>query len=308
MLPLADLSKLNVCKVSLTPFSKGTPDQKERYQRVRTLMDTHAVPELSKRVWVGDGNEESLRSPAEVARRILAMHAVVCIARGRPRDTTLAELKEAGAEDALTDSEREFLANDPLPEEDRQEMIWRLEALWVLMWSLRHIEKFTWPGEMCDVDALHELIFDKSQDPRAFIEQAQLRSQRSLLDAAQLIIQLQAVIRSAHIEKETIPENLNWKKPTHLLPVHACPSTAIVAQRHYTLNWLRNFEGADWDNVDSYGALRDSGVTSLCFLVRRGCAVGGCRFATTVSSGSYCTSTLEFEPSARNSCDMRAVR
>lgn len=250
MAPLANMSDLTVRKVNLVPFPSGTPDQIDRYARVAGLLSGYAVPELMKRVWVADVSDENFRTPSEVARRVLALHAVVCIARGRPRDQTLKELKESGAESALSPKEREFLALKQIPEEARQSMIWKLEDLWVLMWSMRHIDKFSWPNEMCDVDGLHELIFAKSKDPVAFIEQAQLRSPRSLLDACQLIIQLQAVLRSAHLEKDFIPENLNWKKPNKQVYVGDCPWVGIVAERHYALNWLRKFDDADWDDVD----------------------------------------------------------
>lgn len=250
MPPLAELGDLTVRKTNAVPFPSGTDDQKDRYARVRTMLDTYAVPDLMKRVWVGDVSQESLRTPQEVARRVLALHAVVCIARGRPRDVTLDELTDFGADTALTPNEREFLAQHELPDDERQSMIWKLEDLWVLMWAMRHIDKFSWPNEMCDVEGLHELIFEKSKDPKRFIDQAELRSPRSILDACQLIIQLQSVIRTAHINHTLIPENLNWKEPGRQVSVDECPSIGVVAERHYALNWLRKFGEADWDDVD----------------------------------------------------------
>lgn len=248
--PLANISDLTVRKPALEPFAKPTSDQEDRYTRVRTLLDNYQVPELMKRVWVGDVSTEIMRTPTEVARRVLALHAVVCIARGRPRDEALEELNESGAQDALSPNEREFLAKKELPEDERQRMIWKLEVLWVFMWALRHIDKFSWPSTMCDVDGLHELIFEKSKDPQAFINHAQLRSPRSILDACQLIIQLQAVIRSALIDNEQIPDNLNWKKPSRMVGVRECSSIGVVAERHLALNWLRSFGNAEWDDVD----------------------------------------------------------
>ncbi len=250
MPPLAELSELNVRKVNTTPFPTGTADQRERYARVRALLDVYGVPELMKRVWVGDVEQESLRTPQEVAQRVLALHAVVCIARGRPREETLEELKASGAHVALSPREHTFLSIKKIPESERQSIIWRLEVLWVLMWALRHIDNFSWPNQMCDVEDLHELIFEKAQDPQAFIENARLRGPRAILDACQVIIQIQAVIRSAHIDGTAIPENLNWKKPGKQVNVRDCPSVGIVAERHYALNWLRKFGDADWDDVD----------------------------------------------------------
>lgn len=250
MPPLANISELTVRKINTTQFPTGTDDQKERYKRVNAMLDVYAVPELMKRVWVGDITQESLRTPQEVARRVLALHAVVCIARGRPRDVTLEELTASGADADLSPDERKFLSHTEIPEDDRQSMIWNLEVLWALMWALGHIDEFKWPNEMCDVEGLHDLIFEKSRDAQAFIERAQLRNASSILDVCQLIIQLQAVIRSAHLKHSPIPENLDWKNPSHMVSVDACPAIGVVAERHYALNWLRKFENADWDDVD----------------------------------------------------------
>ncbi len=130
-------------------------------------------------------------------------------------------------------------------------MIWKLECLWVLMWSLRHIEKFSWPNEMCDVEGLHELIFAKSKEPDAFIENASLRSKKSILDATQLVIEIHSAIRGASLDGTPIPSNLNWAKPQEMVSVSECPCVGVVAERHYALNWLRKLDDADWDDVDT---------------------------------------------------------
>ena len=246
---LFELSELSVQKLALEEFPRMTPDQQDRFQRIERVLEQYHVPTSGKRCWVKDRSAEILRRPHEVATRILALHAVVCIARGRPRSEAMKDLEQAGAADALTEAERAFLDHPRLPESERQAMIWQLEDLWVLMWSLRHIDKFSWPAEMCDVDALHELIFNKSKDSRAFIENANLRGAKSILDATQIIIGMHAVLRSAHLEQEEVPENLNWKQPNRMVLVSNSAVGGIVARRHHALNWLRGL--GEWDTVDT---------------------------------------------------------
>lgn len=250
--PLADISELSVRKIPLVDFPQMTEDQRARYVRVRKLLEKYGVPEPTmKRCWVDDEDQVTLRTPREVARRVLALHAVVCIARGRDRENTMTELRAAEAEGALSDMERQFLAKRDPPEDERQQMIWGLERLWLLMWSLRHIDKFAWPSTMCDVDGIHDLIFDRAKDPIEFIEKASLRSKKSILDAAQLVIQIHSAIRGAMTGGEPIPDNLNWAKPSDLVQVTASASVGVVAERHFTLNWLMQFGDAPWDDVDT---------------------------------------------------------
>lgn len=250
--PFADVSDLRVRKIPLVEFPQMTEDQRDRYERIRKLFQPYGVPEpRMKRCWVDDVEQLLLRSPQEVARRVLALHAVVCIARGRDRDKTMAELHAAGAEDALSPAERLFLANPDVPEEERQGMIWGLERLWLLMWSLRHIDKFGWPNTMCDVEGIHDLIFDRAEDPLKFVNEASMRSKKSILDAAQLVIQIHSAIRGALVGDELVPDNLNWTNPGNMVPVTACPAIGVVAERHYTLNWLMRFDDSEWDDVDT---------------------------------------------------------
>jgi hypothetical protein len=248
----ADLSKLSVRKIAIVDFPKMSEDQQARYERVGELLKRYEVPEPDmKRCWVDDSQDVHLRTPQEVARRVLALHAVVCIARGRDREKTMTELRAAGAEDALTAVERQFLADGSVEESERQKMIWGLERLWLLMWSLRHIDKFGWPNTMCDVDGIHSLIFDRAIDPIKFIDEASLRGKKSILDAAQLVIQIHSAIRGAMTGGESIPENLNWANPTGFVPVTACAANGVVAERHFTLNWLTRFGDVEWDHVDT---------------------------------------------------------
>lgn len=75
-----------------------TTDQQKRYARVGKLLTGRGVPELMKRCWVDEIEHVTIRRAQDVARRVIALHAVVCIARGRPRDETMQELRDAGGE------------------------------------------------------------------------------------------------------------------------------------------------------------------------------------------------------------------
>jgi hypothetical protein len=103
---------------------------------------------------------------------------------------------------------------------------------------------------MCDVEGLHELIFDRSKDPVAFVGQAKLRSTKTILDATELIVRIHWAIRDGLVNETPVPTNMNWKKPADTVPVRECPTCGVVAERHYALNWLIRFQDAEWDDVD----------------------------------------------------------
>lgn len=251
-IPYADLSELTVRKTDFEEV-KTTPQQQQRTKRIQKLLLPRDVPSFQHPIrWMPDDEAVQLRTPSEVARRVIALHAVVCLARGRPRGEVLDELKRADVMDALSPSEAALLKSPSIQEQARMPMIWRLEALWLLMWALRYVDKFTWPSHLVDVEALHDMIFKASQeDPGKFIAQAKLRSKKTLLDTTELVTRIHWAIRQAMIEGEPIPENLDWSKPSQMVAVAGCPSVGVVAERHHALNWLIRFDNADWDDVDT---------------------------------------------------------
>ncbi|MEM7560056.1 MAG: hypothetical protein AAF394_13130, partial [Planctomycetota bacterium] len=65
----------------------------------------------------------------------------------------------------------------------------------------------------------------------------------------QIVIGMHAVLRSAFLEQEEVPENLNWKQPNRMVLVSNSAVSGIVARRHHALNWLRGL--GEWDAVDT---------------------------------------------------------
>ena len=247
--PLAELADLRVVKVP-APVD-ASPAQEARTQRVLVQTAAYGVPCFQGHIrWVGDESSVTLRSPVEVARRVVAMHSLVTFARGRPRDEVLSDIDRFGVGGDLSPTEAALIQSDPVDEAARQEMIWSLEALVPLMWALGYIDTLTWPEAMIDVEALHDLIFASLPDPAA-VEAASLRSATEILDAVELTVRQHNGLRGCHTSGDFVPMNFNWNDPGEM--VLASPSLAapVLAQRHRALNWLIRFGEADWDRVDT---------------------------------------------------------
>jgi len=84
-----------------------------------------------------------------------------------------------------------------------------------------------------------------------FIEAAQMRSKREILDAQDLIMRLHWAIRDAWLNHSLIRSDLDWAAGQPDVTVTQTAAVGVIEQRHKALNWLIRFQNADWDNVDT---------------------------------------------------------
>jgi len=128
--------------------------------------------------------------------------------------------------------ELQFLNRQPSLEE-ANELVWRYEAIQVLRWALGQQATLPFPDEVCDVPGMTEWLF-QSQSAE-FISQAKLRTTPEVLDAVDLNHRMLWAARDA---------------ATHQRPAPAGLDGFILSERQQALNWLIQFEEADWDQVD----------------------------------------------------------
>ena len=201
-------------------------------------------------LYVDDDEEVALRSGPEVARRMLALWVVVLRAEGMPRQEAWDLIDRLGLREALSPEEEGFLADaEPDPDTSRA-YVWRLEAIWVLLWALGRVEELGWPVGMCDVPRIVGLVkpFEGSSE---LVTGGTLRPASEILDEQDLIMRVHWAIRDAWLKGRRVPEHLDWSDEGEPLDVSECASVGVVEQRHHALNWLVRFLDADWDEVDT---------------------------------------------------------
>ena len=110
--------------------------------------------------------------------------------------------------------------------------VWRYEAVVPLAWAVGSLEALPFPSRVCDVPALAKMIF--GVDAGSFIPGARLRGAGEMLDALDLTFRLHWATTDARVKNAAVPAGVE---------------PGVVAERHYALNWLTCFEGADWDDV-----------------------------------------------------------
>lgn len=254
----SDSSSTSVSKQNMPTYPStekwlhANTKQKERAQRSFGELKIRHVPVYSRPLFVDDAEEATPQTAQDVARRTLVLWAVELRAEGVPKTEARQIIDELGLWDYVSPNEKQFLDDDNPSPETCQKLVWRLESLWVLMWSLGYIDDLDWPNGMCDVDKLAGLLTEYEDNP-AFISNAKLRPIKELLDAQDLIMRIHWAIRDARLNHGgMIPEGLDWSANPEFIPVTMSPAVGVVEQRHYVLNWIVNFlDPENWDAVDT---------------------------------------------------------
>lgn len=231
-------------------WKHATSRQANRAARSFAALKRRKVPVFPGPLFVGDDNEVELQSAEDVARRVMVLWAVDQRAEGFPKRKALELIKQLDLWDSATPSEKAFLKATTLDSEECRQRVWRLEAIWVLLWALRYVKKLDWPKGMCNVESLVDIVMTREAD-RSFITDARLRPKAQILDAQDLTMRIHWAIRDAVLRHDgMIPEDLDWSGDRERATMwHA---VGVVEQRHYALNWLVNFlDPEDWDHVDT---------------------------------------------------------
>lgn len=210
------------------------------------------VPVYDGPLFVGDVEGVRLQTPQEVAKRTLVLWAVELRAEGVPREEAIGLIESLDLWDAVSPFEKAFLDDENPDPETSRELVWRLESIWVLLWSLGYIDDLEWPGGMCDVPRIVKIL-KPNEGNAEFITGAKLRNASEILDAQDLTMRIHWAIRDAFLNhQQRVPANLDWSADGQKVPIESSPAVGVVEQRHYALNWLVNFlDPENWDLVDT---------------------------------------------------------
>ncbi|MCL2033058.1 MAG: DUF4272 domain-containing protein [Methanomassiliicoccaceae archaeon] len=223
---------------------ENTPSDEARRDRSIAILKERGIPYLPQLPVAATESEAVLRSPEEMANRLFAMFAV-CVysearSNGETRDETQKYLNKindilgGGLDDQLTPQEKAFLAAaEPGPHEFAK-FGWRYECCHVLMWALGVTEELGFPGQICDVPRMADILW-RQDDLAGFLRRAGPRTKEDILDAADLILRYDWACVDARINGREGPSGLEGE---------------VVYEWHYAFNWLIGYDGsADWDDI-----------------------------------------------------------
>ncbi|HEY7314476.1 MAG TPA: DUF4272 domain-containing protein [Gemmataceae bacterium] len=233
--PVAELvrDRVQVKLPEREPY-QSTPAQEARYRRVLAELERRKVPTLSGALFIDDDEETTLREAAEVARRLLVLSAVTYLADGGDRNKAQELIERNDLWPHVTPEERRLLEAEETDPDLARKLLWRLECLWVLAWTLGKLE-LPWPAGFCDVSRLTATVMD-CESQSDFVDSAALRPKAEILDALQLTLLQHWAVRDAFLHQRAIPIDLDWSREAEMMLVRGCPTTGVVAERHHVLN------------------------------------------------------------------------
>ena len=211
---------------------------RERKARTDDLLANRSLRAAASLPPVLAESEAVLRVSAEVAERIMALFAVAVRAESLASKSPMGRdeiMQRLGlADSALSPNERKFI-NDRTPtQKDIAQFGWCYECAYTLAWAVGMIDKLPFPSAICDVELIAQKLLKLGSG--GISASAQLRPTAQLLDSLDLHQRLHWIVRQAQVDKKTAPGGLE---------------PGVVQERHRALNWLVQFEGAEWDDVDT---------------------------------------------------------
>jgi len=179
--------------------------------------------------------DEEVRDASEIARRALALFAVVGLALGAPRETTLTWLRDESLWDELSPEELKFVSTLEPTERQRTNGSWRSEALLMLLWSIGVVNELPGLAQQCDVGTFQRVLPPFANvTVNEFISSAQRRSDDELFEMANDLLDSHWEARDARINSKPMPANLD---------------IGIIHERHHAINWIIGYGGLPWDDV-----------------------------------------------------------
>jgi hypothetical protein len=207
---------------------------KQRKERSENKLLQMGVP-VNTYLPIINVQETKIQSPQAVAKRCLILLALLNVVHGNKQKEIVRWLKQYKLWNDASPEEQAFF-NAAYPDEVlRNELSWRIEALWVLLWALGLASELGLPVEPCNLEdpELFKKIPGLGRDPSRFIQEATLRSGDELLDELDLIYRVHWAVRDAALNDREI-----------LCGFHH----GIVYEWHYALNWLTGY-AEQWDDI-----------------------------------------------------------
>lgn len=225
--------------MSLFDFITRKPGKPATVRKFLTekRLEKEGIPVNKQLPLVDDYKSVKLRSPKDVARRILVLSTVIDVAvgnAGASKAEAVKWLHDTDLSKYAANSEIHFLTKDTDDHVLMPQLSWRVESQKVLFWSLGLIDKLNFPSEVSTETAeAHKKGLASFGSVKNFIKHARLRDREEILDELDYIMRLHAAVQQAGASQVPVPGNAN---------------PGIVYERHYAFNWLIYYADA-WDDV-----------------------------------------------------------
>lgn len=215
------------------PEATYSKEQIERKLRSESYLDTQGIKTNKNLPCVSSANAVQLRRTKEIIDRVYALLVIAAKGEGIEQKY-LEKTVESKKIDSFSPKETYIYQAESLTDQERAYATWRYESLYTLLWALGIMDALKYPNEICDVQAIVGAIIQPSR--AAFESAVHLRSESEILDELDKTYRMNWACVDASIKGQEVAGNIH-------------PS--IVYERHYSLNWLTNYQNQDWDDVQT---------------------------------------------------------
>jgi hypothetical protein len=207
-------------------------DAQMRKDKSLRSLEQENIPFLSVLPALYSENDMTYRKPEEIAKRILAILVCCLKVEGGVDDEVEDMIKKYNLNDTLSNQEKDLLTKDKFSPQDQAKFMWRYECIYILLWSLKKVEKLHRPYGIVDGEEMVSLIINEGID--SLLEKSEVRGYNELLDYADLTYRYHWATRNASLKG-----NKNELKIDN----------EVIQEWHYAFNWLVNAFDKNWDEV-----------------------------------------------------------
>lgn len=180
--------------------------------------------------------ETQLRSPSDVAKRAICLVLTADFALDHADKSYWKYIKKHSLRRWFTRQEWKFLKARRPDGQTKINLSWRMEAAYLLFWSLRQIEDLPFPTDPINPDDVYACLPPFDQSPIPFVDEASLVPKADIFDKADLIYRMHWATRHASLDQTPMPAGLQ---------------DGVVKEWHHALNWLTCNGNEDWDSTST---------------------------------------------------------
>ena len=176
-----------------------------------------------------------MREAPAIARRAMALFAVVGVSLGASRVEMVAWLRAQSLWSDLSPSEVAFISDEAPDVRQQVNFSWRSEAVLVLAWAIGMVERLPDFNVQCDPGKLQDVLPPSAEaSVEKIVSTARRRSEDELMKVANSILDAHWQARDAQIHGRPIPAHLDIE---------------IIQERHHAINWVIGYGDYEWDDV-----------------------------------------------------------
>ncbi|MEZ5055403.1 MAG: DUF4272 domain-containing protein [Saprospiraceae bacterium] len=207
----------------------------ERKLETEKYLKELKIPYIDHLPTIEEESETLIRTAESISKRILILTYLCYVGEEEDgKEEVVKFLKKYDLWEETSPNEKELLiSKKELTNQDRINISWKSECIWLLLWVIGKFEKLELPIQEASIPEILEYIPEFMTNPSNFIKTAKLRNKSEIMDASDLNYRLHWATRNAE---------LNNEDSTKLNP-------SVVMERHYAINWVTNYEGLEWDKI-----------------------------------------------------------